>query len=278
MTTVEYPPRPVPEPIVGSLLDGVATVVDSNNFAWFGTGEGLFNSYDSLTFGHSPVFPCTTQPTKDFDQTATWVSGFRFGAYGGTTCKSVGYDMAEAEAQVRKAFESGESIAVEAAFMATRFEVAAGEDVVSGVKKWDDPVDITPGSGAVKPKVGLALLEAWMGPRYTGLPTLHVPTVVLSLVMGPDGVVVRDKMLRTQLGSKVVNGVGYDEPNTGPDGSDAPAGEKWLYATGEVLVIRSPDIVRQAMDRSTNDVFTLAERAYIGSAAGPTAAVRVQVS
>lgn len=270
MTQVAYPTRPVREPLLGTLLDA-ATVLEQGSIGWLGTGENLWESFAELTFGNSPVFPCDVQPAKDLDQVATWVSGFRFGAYGGTTCKSVGQDMADFKAQVDAAFNAGESTAVETAFMGTRFAPDADD-------RWADPEDITPAGGAVKPIVGLALLEGYMARHYIGRPVLHLPTVIASLVSVADQVELEGKVLQTKLGSVVVNGAGYDEPNTGPDGDPAPDGEKWIYATGAVQVLRSPSILRQAMDRETNEVVTLAERIYIAAAEGPTVAVRVQVA
>ena len=45
-----------------------------------------------------------------------------------------------------------------------------------------------------------------------------MPTVVASLLLADDKVDIEGGIIETRLGSKVVNGVGYDEPNTGPDG------------------------------------------------------------
>lgn len=281
MPGVDYPAAPVLEPMEGGLLT-VAGVREVDNIGWLGTGENLYQSYGQMDFGFAPTFPCNPQATsgtKDLAQTSQWVSGFRFGAYGGTQCKLVGNaDVSAIDAEVLKVFDIGETVAIETAFMATRLAVAAGENAPGGVKKWTDPVDITPAGGAVKPKVGIAMLEGWMARRYQGQPTIHLPTIITALVMGLDGVALEEKVLRTKLGSAVVNGAGYDEPNTGPDGSANSAGERWIYATGPVLIDRSRVVLHGALDQASNDYFRLAERAYIGSADGPTAAVRVQVT
>ena len=79
-------------------------------------------------------------------------------------------------------------------------------------------------------------------------------------------------------GSKVVAGAGYDLPNTGPTGAAAAAGERWIYATGEVLVRQGAEvIVREAFDQVNNDHVVLAERGYVVAVDGFVAAVRVTV-
>lgn len=279
MATAPYPTRPVLQPMVGTLLASLGGAVQEvPNLGWLNTGEGLYESYGQMVFGQTATFPCGPTAAKTLTETTDWVSGFRFGAYGGTTCRIVGNDVNEAKTQARNAFDLGESTAVEAAFMATRFKVAATENVVNGVKKWTDPVDITPAAGAVKPKVGIAYLEAWMARRYVGLPAIHLPTIIASLVMGLDGVALEETRLRTKLGSMVINGVGYDEPNTSPAGVGNAAGERWIYATGPLTVQRGPVQQIEALDRGNNDYVRLIERAYIASADGPTAGIRVQVT
>jgi hypothetical protein len=65
----------------------------------------------------------------------------------------------------------------------------------------------------------------------------------------------------------------------GPDGTQAGGGEAWLYATGPVMVRRSPismpPDLASALDRRTNEVFALAERHYTVGWGCAVAAVRV---
>lgn len=264
MPIVSYPVAPAITSFTSSLLD-VAAVTD--NFAWL-DGADLFDSYNCMKFQATANF-CAPS-VKTFSNVAGWQQGFRFAAYGGVKCSTVGLDMARQESEVRRVFEAGESTAVERAMMATRFKANG--------TLWGAPVDITPAGGAVKPAVGVALLEGFGGDNYVGMPTIHMPRTIGSLLMGVQGAAFDGTVLQTKLGSKIAVGVGYDFPNNGPTGAAAPTGEKWIYATGEVVIGRSDVIVQQVVDPQNNDVYVLAERGYIAAVDCFAAAVRVQVT
>ncbi len=269
MVTATYPVAPAVQPLEGTLLD--AAVVQ-DGIEWL-DGADLWESYAGMKFGQAALF-CAPN-SKDLDNnSADWVSGFRFAAYGGVTCKAVGLDMADQEAQVRTVFERGESTAVERALMETRFRPAAG----ANVGRWEPTVDITPASGAVKPGLGVALLEGFYASLYTGSPTIHMPRVIASLLLGVDGASMDGGVIETKLGSKIAAGVGYDFPNTGPDGVAAPVGERWVYATGAVYIGRGETTIQQSFEQLNNDVVVLGERAYVVAVDGPVVALRVTVT
>jgi hypothetical protein len=111
---------------------------------------------------------------------------------------------------------------------------------------------------------GLGVLEQCLDDCYDGQGVLHVPRLALAtldawgLVRGIDGT------LRTLSGNLVAVGGGY--PNTGPNGTAAPAGTAWIYATGAVFGYRSDVFatqVRDSLDRAENTVEMLAERTYV---------------
>jgi len=260
----QYPTLPAVEKHTGTLLD-TATVTDG--ITWL-DGADLFQSFNCMKFTGEAIH-CAPS-AKEFDEAGGWVNGFQFAAYGGVQCKAIGLDQAEFEAEVERVFSLGESTAVERALMSVRF--LANEDDL-----WEAPVDITPDSGAVKPGVGVALLEGFAANEYVGQPTLHMPRTIASLLLGVDGVEAKDGVLRTKLGAKIAAGTGYDFPNLSPTGVEATAGEKWLYATGSVWIGRGPLEVRQAMAHTDNDVFVLAERPYIAAVDCFAAAIRVTV-
>lgn len=90
---------------------------------------------------------------------------------------------------------------------------------------------VVTGSGIVGT---VGALEQNMADCYGGVPVLHVPHGFLAqlaaehlLMDEPDA----QGRLRTKAGSIVVT---YAGDNTGPDGSAAPAGSVWLYATGQI--------------------------------------------
>jgi len=263
--TQNFPVAPAVKQLEGTLLDA-ADVTDG--IEWLDE-NGLFESYNCMSFEGSAEF-CAPN-TKDFDQTAGWQDGFRFAAYGGVTCKAVGVDQAAMQRAVEDVFKRGESTAVERAMMSTRFAADANN-------RWDAPVDLTPASGPVSPQTGVAILEGYAGSVYVGGPTLHLPRSIASILLGTQGAVLDQGEFTTRLGSKIAAGVGYDFPNLGPTGAEAAAGEKWLYATGEVVIRRGPAIVRQAMAHDTNDVYVLGERGYVAAVDCFAAAVRVTLT
>lgn len=270
---VALPTRPSVEKRKGSLLDA-ATVVPE--FAGVDGIEAFWQSYNSLKFQSRANFCAVSN--KDFDQTADWTGGFRFAVYGGVSCKAIGLDQNDMRSEVERVFSLGESTGIERALMEFRF-VADAELApdATPLDRWDAPTDITPAGGAVSPKVGIAMLEGWMGDNYVPVPTLHVPLTIASLILGVDGAVFTGNQMSTKFGSKIAAGVGYDFPNTSPTGVAAPAGEKWLYASGEVVIGKSDLMVKQSLATDNNDVLALGERGYIAAVDGPTVAVRVKV-
>lgn len=233
-------------------------------------GNGLYDSYHCMLFGSAADFCAPNNKTLD-DQSPLWVDGIRFAAYGGVTCKAVGLDQARIQAEVDRVFSLGESNAVEQALMVQRFR--ADTEVPS---RWAAATDLTPAGGAVSPKVGLAVLEDHAATLYVGQPVIHVSVDIGSLLLA-DVAVKEGGIVMSKLGSKIAVGAGYSTINTSPAGVAAPAGEKWVYASGEVTYIASEKISHLAFEQSNNDVVVLAERAYIAAVECFTAAVRVKV-
>lgn len=272
LVSAKYFTVPAITPRRARLLD-VATVIERNE--WLETA-GLFETVNCLTTGTTAIFPCPTpDPEPDPKEFGglSWQDGIKFATYTGLVCKSIGFDSAANEAEVQRVFAAQESNAVEAALLAQRFvENADDADI------WGAPADLTPTPGtAVSVEVGLALLEGNAAINYAGVPTIHTPVTIASLLASDNAIVWEGGNLRSKLGSKIVSGGGYED-STGPDGTDPAAGDMWMYATGEVVVARSPLFVKTEMDRSTNEVFTLVERTYIAAVDCYTAAVLVEVS
>jgi hypothetical protein len=244
----------------------------SGDFAWL-EGDDLFQSWNCLRFDGSPNF-CAPN-SKDLDQQSGWIDGVRFAVYGGVTCKYPGGRevMEEQNEGASAAFDKGESTGVERALMALRFtENAVGAGLPGD---WPEPPDLTPAGGAVKPQVGIALLEEYAGDVYAGVPTLHVPRGIAGSLMNIGGAEFEGDVLRTQLGSKMAAGAGYAYPNLGPDGVAAPAGERWLYATGEVVIGQGEKVARTAINTEDNEIVTLVERPYIAAVDCFAVAIRV---
>lgn len=270
MVTTNYPTAPVATRRKATLLDTATVEPGIENL----DGLALFESHNHLTFGAEANF-CAPN-AKDLSQGGEWTDGVRFAAYGGLTCKPIGTDVSTLLDTARTAFEIGESTAVEAGLMKYRFVANPAGSGLPG--EWPAPTDLTPAGGAVSHQRGIALLEGFAARNYTGLPTLHVPFTVASLMLVDSGVEMDGDIMRTSLGSKLVAGAGYDLPNTSPTGVAAPAGERWLYATGEVLVRQAREVIlREAFNPVNNDHVVLAERGYVVAVDGFVAAVRVTV-
>lgn len=263
---------PSVSPLTGGVLDHANVVEDA---AWQNP-RGLGLTYNCLSTNvPTELCPEPTTP-KEFENPGV-IEGFQFAVYGGLTCKPFGFNEATGLSEIERVFALKESRGVERALMETRFIAGPDDDSGAGVDlRWPAATDITP-AGGVSAKVGLALLEGYAVSRYSGQPTLHLPYTVGSLLAGEKTIEPVGGKFFTPLGAKVAVGAGYEFPNSGPDGTEAAAGTRWLYATGEVMVARSEIISNVQMDRSTNDIYALAERRYIVAVDCFAAAIRVNV-
>lgn len=240
---------PVVTPIKGTLLD-VATIVENIKMAL--PAIGLYESYNCITTDYRATWPCPagTIPAKTFENPA-WPEGARFTVYAGAECKKFGGGGAEQLAALSKVFHARESFGV--------------EHGLADSGTFLNATDLTPAGGAVSAVEAVGLLEGDAAVHYAGVPTIHLPRAFATPLFSNGAMEWMGNALMTKLGSKVAAGGGYDATNLGPDGAPAPAGQMWVYATGEVLVQRAKIIEVDALDRDTNDNLDLVERTYIVS-------------
>jgi hypothetical protein len=202
--------------------------------------------------------PLNPQAPKAADEGVALVTGSPFVVYAGFNCHLVGRSEADVQARAAQALALGEQRAVEQAYW-------TGE--AGNYPLLADPAAVVLGGGAVSPIAALGALEGYLGSNYGGIGVIHTPRAVVAW-LSREGVLSRDRdRLVTDLGTWVAAGGGY-AVNTGPDGTPAAAGTAWMYATGAVVVRRSPvwlnpDSVAQALDRTSNLVHLLAERTYV---------------
>lgn len=246
----------------------VATVGAVTSYAWTGTPAPGTTAVPSV---NTAVVPAT----KTFDADGSWQDAIQFAVQAGVICKMIGFDPSVATNDLERVFNNKESVAVARALMSQRF-------VDGGSANWDAATDLTPAGGAVDPVVGLAMLEGHASYSYAGIPTLHVPRTIASLLMNKyDAIEYSGDMLVTSLGSKVAADGGYEDPSNGPDGTNPTAGETWLYASGEVVITAGDPISQGGLDLvesgDSNRYRVLRERAYIAAVDCYTAAVRVKV-
>jgi hypothetical protein len=178
------------------------------------------------------------------------------------------------KSEVARVFDAGESTAVEMGLMNRRLQI--GPDI-DGEAAWPAATDVTPAAGAVEPQVGMALLEGIASQSYVGMPVIHMPVTIASLLSHTNAIEFEGNVLHTKMGSKVVAGAGYEE-GFGPAGTAAAEGEGWMFATGGILVRRGPVEIRQAIAHEDNEVFVLGERGYVVAVDCFAAAVRVTVT
>lgn len=192
-------------------------------------------------------------------------NGILFGVYGGVTCKAPGFSFEQARPDITAAYEAKETVGVEAALMAQSFATSSCPD-------------LTPTGGAVEPEVGLGILEGDAAVHYAGIPTIHSPRSITTLLFARFAMQAIAGKFYSWQGAKVASGGGYIAANKGPTGSAPAAGEMWMYATGEVVVERGPLQQVESIDRSTNDQYVLLERFYQAAFDCYISAVRVKVT
>jgi len=197
-------------------------------------------------------------------------------------CSAVGNN--EAEANTRAAFASVESWAVERAVWTgvipgqsavTVFPHLAANAAINDVTS-SPPLSIVVQTSAIvitgvgagdklNAPEGLGLLEEALGNCYQGVGIIHVPELALDTLAGYGLVTQRGARLYTPNGNKISAGAGY--PGTSPAGVARSVDTQWIYATGNMAMIRGDVQVRasgpQAFDKIHNTIKMIAERRYV---------------
>lgn len=230
-----------------------------------------------------PVEECEEEPPPwESDDGVPLVEASPFVVYGSYHCRLPGRSLpADIEDRARQALLLGEQRAVEEALWTGSAgntpHLASPDAVVL------NPVPNPGAADALSPVAAIAALESYLGANYGGVGVIHIPR-------GAAAVLARHHQfcgdcappLRTVLGTAVAAGGGY-VVNTGPDGSPAPPGTAWAYATGPVAIRRSeifmlPDSLAGAFNRTTNEVEVIAAREYVIGWDCVLAAVLINVS
>lgn len=133
-------------------------------------------------------------------------------------------------------------------------------------------------AGALSLTAGISALESYMADCYPGRPTFHSDRGTVPYANADWQLQRTGSQLETMLGSSWAAYSG--SPNTGPDGTVAPAGHAWLYASSQVTIYRwplevRPDGVGYVLKTGTNEPQVIAERSYLAFTECCTAAVLV---
>lgn len=180
-----------------------------------------------------------------------------FAVYGHHTCSPIGIPPARAQELATAHLMAREEAAVERALWTG--------DLGNTPNLTDDATNIT-GSGAVSPAAALARLEDFIAAEYGSLGVIHLTRGAVSIMATSFLLMVTGGRLTTMAGTPVVAGAGY--PGTGP-GDTAPAsGTGWAYASPALFGYRSEVFTSSAtpgdlLDRGSNDLYAIAERAYV---------------
>lgn len=192
--------------------------------------------------------------------------------FGGFACKSVGLTEAELAERATRALINGESPGLEAAawnyFLGEpAFPDADTEELVV----LPDAADLVSAVGA---------LERWAYENYGGTPVIHAPRQLSSVAAQQRQASREGAYLETILGTRWSFGnYSLTGPKVDPDDEAGPAGT-WLVITGQVDIRRGAITTRGgdwrgALDRATNDVYSLAQRSYSVQIDGARAAIQV---
>lgn len=242
---------PNPMWVVDGLTEGEHTLTLTS------AGGGSWTSTEftwPLTVGLPNVIAIGTKTADGIDV----VTGSPFSIYKMTECQDLREDDT---AWAQRSLALGEAHAVESAFM---------QAVLA-----QPTTDLPNGSTPVSLINGIAILEGYAADTYGGVPTLHVPRSVATRAIAKSALTVGlDFSVMTPQGAMVANGGGYSL-NLGPDGTPAPAGQAWLYATGLVTLVRRPVEAHRTLDHVNNNQVVLAERTYVPAVECFVAAVLV---
>jgi hypothetical protein len=226
--------------------------------------------------GWSQTCPPTAPLPKVTDLTWPLVEGTVFVVTAGVTCSKVGYSLEEFRRRVTNQFIANEQRAVERIFW-------TGE--LGNEPHLADPdCTVLAGATVAAPltlRGGVAALESFLGDNYGYTGVIHAPRGVS--VYAADARLIENAPARpvTPLGTRWAFGGGYSV-NTGPDGTPAPDGVAWLYATGQVNiwqgeVINNPEDLEAAFNTKTNEVTVIAEREYVITRECVCAAVPISI-
>lgn len=230
----EYVDAPTAERRKGGLL-AVADVRDSPNGKW---QYGLDWQPSHCGTAHLTSIDCVDGPggAKAFDGSPVVLSK-AFAVYKGIACDL--FDIDRYNRMAREGLEYGEAEAVE------RYVA---------LNVLDGGTDLTPTPGTAVPlHIGLGMLEEWTAENYGGVPLIHADRLTTTDLIHND-LLIRDPVnMRTNQGSLLANGA-YRVVNN--------AGERWLWATGQIVMFRGQVDNHEAQDREHNRHYALAERPW----------------
>lgn len=265
---------PVAQPAVGPLRYGLFRVANGP-LAMPAHGDISGVVYEEEHCGEGFLWPaaqCT--PVGDEKDWLAECAGLALGVPFITAATwqvgAIGRDPDEFARRTLVRLHDNEQLLVERAFWGGQTSPTAVPDVIttSGLT----PVDVTPTPGTAVPiEAGVGLLDEFLG-DYSYLGILHArPGVApyaterrlsLATALGDS----RNRYV-DPVGNEWSYGRGYSGANP-DDGTPPAAGEAYIVATGAVTLWRGTEHIApplRSMDRTANQVHTLAERPWIAA-------------
>ncbi|MGV9742860.1 hypothetical protein [Nocardia farcinica] len=184
--------------------------------------------------------------------------------YNGFSCRAVGLTEQQIQERAEAALAT-EWVAVELALWGST-HLRLMRDVAAPDPNYP-PTTLVLSENPVPLVAGIGMLEAHLGANYAGVGVLHAPRLLAPHAAAARQVETENGRKVTALGTRWAFGAGY--PNTGPDGTAAPAGTAWIVATGAVtyrrtgITSRRSTSQREYFDPATNEVRLTAQRTYV---------------
>lgn len=194
--------------------------------------------------------------TKSFSGNEPAISGTPFGVFTSYTCGSIGYSFAEVEQKVRLRMQLREQRGVE-----RRLWQGVPQGGIGGLPGLFQSATALSAASCITE--ALFSLEQALADNGVVGGIIHARPGMSAVMAQAHLLETRGRQLVTRLGTPVVFGQGYN--GTGPAGQATTATTEYMYASGRVLIWGSDTWVPpigETMDRSLNQIYTVAERIF----------------
>ena len=249
-------PQPLPERPLG-LFDAALGPLDMPRPE--AQGGGIIYVPDSCA---DDVFliPMNCPPstgTKEFIPLESPVSGDPFAVMTSYTCGSIGFSFAEVEQRLRTRMMLREQRAVERRL----WQGSTGSlGTITGL--FSTATTVGPASCPVE---AIEILEQTLADNGVVGGIIHARPGMAAHLDNNHLVYEENRRIRrTCLNTKLAFGQGYS--GVGPTGQAVTGDTEWMYATGRVVIYGSEVAIppiRETMNRTTNQIYALAERVFI---------------
>jgi hypothetical protein len=195
--------------------------------------------------------------TVAFSGIETAISGAPFSVYTSWQCSTIGYSFEEQAARVRTRLGLRAQTAVERRLW--QGQTSATDGNFSGLFANAIPL---PAAACVTEAV--EMLEQTLADNGVFGGIIHARVGMAAHIGQAHLLETQGRMKTTPYGTPYVFGQGYS--GIGPTGQATDGTTEWMYASGRVLVWKTPEMwvppVSQVVDKTTNTVFLVAQEIY----------------